>query len=138
MMPPFLLTSSFQICRARSAGLPLAERPPVRAMPKPILIGSAARARYVPALASTTAPSTNPMRAHLTIRGFRGCVIASSLPLREPRGRAGHFGGARVRQPPHVVKRRGRYPPSLDVEDARGGKDAVDREGSSSLPGPRP
>src|SRR5438132_6275623 len=39
---------------ASSAGLPLAESPPVSAMPRPILIGSAARAVNAPAVASTS------------------------------------------------------------------------------------
>src|SRR2546421_160402 len=53
---------------ARSAGLPLAESPPVSAMPKPILIGSAARAVNAPALASTSVTTTAPTRAQVIDR----------------------------------------------------------------------
>ena len=54
--PPFLLTSSAHICIASNAALPLAARPPVSAMLKPILMGSAAiaepAAHSAPAIAS--------------------------------------------------------------------------------------
>src|SRR4029434_1700223 len=45
---------------ASSAGLPLAESPPVRAIPKPILMGSAARATYVGPSAPTSSATTSP------------------------------------------------------------------------------
>src|SRR5439155_18584853 len=61
--PPFLFTSSFQIWMAISAGLPFAERPPVSAMPSPILIGSAARATNTSAPASASVPATAPTSA---------------------------------------------------------------------------
>ena len=82
-----MLMSSFQIWMASSAGLPLAESPPVRAMPKPILIGSAARATNAPALASTTSPMTVPIRTQVRIGCLQGCFIAPSL-LRVSRGSA--------------------------------------------------
>src|SRR6266478_7548111 len=81
--PPFLLTSSFQIWMARSAGLPLAESPPVSAMPKPILIGSAARAVNAPALASTSVTTTAPTRVQVIDR-LQDCFMPS-LPLCAPR-----------------------------------------------------
>src|SRR6266704_3029295 len=68
---------------ARSAGLPLAESPPVSAMPKPILIGSAARAVNAPALASTSATTTAPTRVQVIDR-FQDCFMPS-LPLCAPR-----------------------------------------------------
>jgi hypothetical protein len=40
--PSRALTSSTQICIARSPDLPMAASPPVGAIPKPIVIGSAA------------------------------------------------------------------------------------------------
>src|SRR2546426_9286452 len=82
--PPFLLTSSFQIWMAISAGLPFADSPPVSAMPSPILIGSAARASNPPAPTSTI---TALMRAQptsvLTCSRFIG-----PLSLRCPPGPA--------------------------------------------------
>src|SRR5882762_9608179 len=80
--PPFLLTSSFQICMASSAGLPLAESPPVSAMPKPILIGSAAWATNVPALATTNVPVRAPISAQLRSGRIQSWLIASSLSAR--------------------------------------------------------
>src|SRR5262245_25665836 len=61
------------------AGLPLADRPPVNAMPRPILMGSAARAVSGPRLASATAPTATPTTAHLGIRNFLQRLIGSSL-----------------------------------------------------------
>ena len=59
--PPLALTSSSQICIASSADLPLGASPPVSAMLKPILIGSAARA-VAPQSASTRASAIGPSR----------------------------------------------------------------------------
>src|SRR5207249_2400649 len=78
--PPRLFTSSFQICTASSAGLPLAESPPVSAIPKPILIGSAPRARNTPPLASTSAPTVAPIRAQLRIPHVPYRFIGSLSP----------------------------------------------------------
>src|SRR5919198_3520718 len=82
--PPFLLTSSFQIWMAISAGLPLAERPPVRAMPRPILMGSAARAVGAPSPASANVPMTAAIRTHVPIPGLPYPLIAPSLSARFP------------------------------------------------------
>src|SRR5204862_3237038 len=62
-----MFTSYVQYVTSNSAGLPLAESPPVSAMPKPILIGSAPRATNTPPLASTSAPTVAPIRAQLRI-----------------------------------------------------------------------
>src|SRR5215469_14359119 len=80
--PPFLLTSSFQIWMASSAGLPLAERPPVRAMPRPILIGSAARATGISPTAATrtSVATTSPIRARVR---FMGTSVATYITRRE-------------------------------------------------------
>src|SRR6267142_2326269 len=59
------------------AGLPLADRPPVSAMPSPILIGSAARATKTPAPASTTAPTTTHTSAPTTSLPIRSVSIGS-------------------------------------------------------------
>src|SRR5437667_425612 len=61
---------------ARSAGLPLAESPPVSAMPKPILIGSAARAVNAPALASSSATTTAPPTVHAIDRLPRAVAVS--------------------------------------------------------------
>src|SRR5882672_4863027 len=106
--PPFLLTSSFQIWMARSAGLPLAESPPVSAMPKPILIGSAARAVKVPALASTSVTTTAPTRAQVIDR-LQDCFMPS-LPLCSPRAGGGPQtapGAVGLSRPPRPHARRG-------------------------------
>src|SRR5262245_52556259 len=69
--------SSFQICSASNAGLPLADSPPVRAMPKPILIGSAPRATNIPPLARTRVRTT-AIRVRASFR-LRCRVMSSSL-----------------------------------------------------------
>src|SRR5688572_18434428 len=73
--------SSFQICMASSAGLPLADSPPVRAMPKPILIGFCALAVNTPAPASTTVTVTAVITAQVNGR-LQSWLIASSLSAR--------------------------------------------------------
>src|SRR5512137_2980876 len=89
--------SSFQICRASRAGLPLAESPPVSAIPKPILMGSAARATNTPAPASTTAPMTTEITTQLRTRCLQGCFIASILPLlAAPTGARRSYGRAKT------------------------------------------
>src|SRR2546428_3715165 len=83
--PPFLLTSSFQICMASSAGLPLAERPPVRAIPNPILIGSAARATGMSPTAATrtSVATTTPINARVRFMdSLRGDVYYTAEALR--------------------------------------------------------
>src|SRR2546426_7351625 len=73
---PYTTLFRSQIWTASSAGLPLAESPPVSAMPKPILIGSAARAVGAPRPASTSAPMTPPVRAQRRIPcGFIGLLL---------------------------------------------------------------
>src|SRR5437660_12262997 len=66
---------------ARSAGLPLAESPPISALPKPILIGAAARAVNAPSLASSSATTTAPTRVQVIDR-FQDCFMPSSLSAR--------------------------------------------------------
>ena len=58
-----MFASSFQIWIASNAGLPFADKPPVSAMPRPILIGSAARATNTPAPVSPSVPATAPTSA---------------------------------------------------------------------------
>src|SRR5262245_57379490 len=101
--PPFLLISSFQICIASSAGLPLAESPPVSAMPRPILIGSAARARKAGALASANAAMMMTIRALVT-SCRDGCFMLSSLSAPVRRGRAGRSAGQDCPRRRGVVK----------------------------------
>src|SRR5215471_17226160 len=101
--PPFLLMSSFQIWTARRAGLPFADSPPVRAMPKPILMGSAAWATKRSALARRTTTDSAPMKPTRTIDRNQDCLIASSLSARS-RGRRRSLGGPRCGSARHVVK----------------------------------
>src|SRR5262245_1132309 len=76
--------SSFQICSARSAGLPLAESPPVSAMPRPILIGSAARATNAPEPTRTSTKATTPITAQVRIDCLKGSIFIPVLSLCAP------------------------------------------------------
>src|ERR1700756_3844478 len=59
MRPPLALTLPRQICIANRADLPPAASPPVNAMPRPIVIGSAALAALeISTEAATTAAAT--------------------------------------------------------------------------------
>src|SRR6185437_13231109 len=73
--PPALLVSSSQILAPSSACLPLAARPPVNAMLKPILIGSLlcalAEATNIAPAAKVTATPAN----HANVRDFRCCTM---------------------------------------------------------------
>ena len=76
--PPLAFTSSAQIWMAISAALPLPARPPVSAMPKPILIGSAAAVGHTLA-SSRIVAAAQPITVALILRntGFSIC----SLPV---------------------------------------------------------
>src|SRR5262245_45983542 len=80
--PPFLFTSSFQICMASSAGLPLAESPPVRAMPSPILIGSAARATGLSPTAAMMTSMVTAAASRTRVR-FMETSVATYITRRE-------------------------------------------------------
>src|SRR5262249_35060369 len=77
----------FQIWTASRAGLPLAESPPVRAMPKPILMGSAAWATNAPAPAKRTTVVSTAIRTARRIDRELLCLIAT-LSLCAPARRA--------------------------------------------------
>ena len=87
---------------ASRAGLPLAERPPVSAMPRPILIGSAARAVKAPAPASTTVAVMAAIRAQVSGR-LQSWLIASSLSARGTARRT-LGGGLKLPRGPRLVK----------------------------------
>src|SRR6185437_12662232 len=76
--PPLVFTSSAQIWMAISAALPLPARPPVSAMPKPILIGSAAAAGHAAANNNIVA-AAQPIAAALIVRNTGFSI--SSLPV---------------------------------------------------------
>src|ERR1700687_3731063 len=102
--------SSFQICSASSAGLPWGESPPVSAMPKPILMGSAARATNAPAPASTTAPATSEMTIQTRTCGLLGSFIDPSLSVAHaPFGARRSLGAPRLRPGPRACQGGGRH-----------------------------
>src|SRR6185437_10584641 len=82
--PPLALMSSSQIFMATSADLPLAARPPVSAMPKPILIGSAAWASRAAPPATSAAAAIIAAKQRPAIRYPLLSVIAH--PSRFPYG----------------------------------------------------
>src|SRR6516225_2893557 len=116
--PPSALVSSSQIFIASNAALPLAARPPVNPMPKPILIGSTARAGAV-----TGPPSARPAkRPGNTVIVLRRLGMVSLLPVRvdlpilirletralgkpfNGRGSVSHLGAPHARQKPRGAR----------------------------------
>src|SRR5215813_3033392 len=81
--PPLALTSSSQILWASSADLPLAARPPVIAMPKPILIGVPDCAAAPPARPSDAATTAAAASADLSLKSM------SSPPVKTSQWRVG-------------------------------------------------
>src|SRR5262252_176595 len=71
--------SSSQIFIARSADLPLADSPPVSAMPKPILIGSAVRAGAAAAMAASA--KVKPATQARTVKLFIGMILPPCMLL---------------------------------------------------------
>src|SRR5215472_10826520 len=80
--PPVALMSSSQIFIARSADLPLADSPPVSAMPKPILIGSAVRAGAATAMAaSAKVKPVTQARTAPPVKLFIGMILPPCMLL---------------------------------------------------------
>src|SRR5262252_7113436 len=75
--------SSSQIFIARSADLPLADSPPVSAMPKPILIGSAVRAGAAAAMAASAKvkPATQARTAPPPVKLLIGMILPPCMLL---------------------------------------------------------
>ena len=76
---PLALMSSRQISIDASAALPALPRPPVRAMPNPIRIGSTARA-CGPASITMASTTTNRLAIVLSRRGIRPNIFMTFLP----------------------------------------------------------
>src|SRR5262249_51330875 len=76
------LASSCQICMARSADLPMGASPPVSAMPKPMVIGSSARAAASPVRVIASTAGTARRRAIVTmVIGLSFVWLTNTLPV---------------------------------------------------------